>query len=353
MKYKIKKLAVGLSFVSVLFIGCGSSNSSSSPRTTFDKAYYSNIDYNNIDRLSTKFIGKDSRFVNLKTEIKLPKIQIHVWDKNYTIDNISEVQFDIGLMGLYSESEDYLYQQFEKNNLTYIVIDDKHDDKEAMVVSFDQAHILESNDNTMDEMSIITYTSDSLIVVYPETIIANGTAIVEYNRIDNFAVIKDGDLGLNVFNKMVDITQNYPNIKEIRLKNIAGSVHDDINMQTGLLLRKARLNTYVIDTESEDTDIASGGVDLFTAGVKRKIENQETVKLGIHSWAEHNMDGVTVEGKDFPKEHKRHHDQLLYFCKMLGVDVGYDFYFHTLEASDAENIHPMTDDELADYNILN
>ena len=130
-------------------------------------------------------------------------------------------------------------------------------------------------------------------------------------------------------------------------------MNDDINMQTGLLLRKAGLNTYVIDTDSKKTDIASGGVDLFTAGVKRRIEDEEKVKLGIHSWAEDNSKGVSVEGKDFPKEHKRHHDQLLYFSKMLGAEVGYNFYFHTLEVSDAKDIHPMTDDELSDYNILN
>ena len=202
-------MALALSLASVLFIGCGSSSN-----PTFDKAYYKNIDYSNVDKLSNKFIARDPRFVDLKTEIALPKISIEAWGQNYTIDYIEETQFDIGLMGLSSETEDYVYQQFEKNNLIYIAIDDKHDDKEALIASFDKAHISKVNDPKISGQSIITYTSDSLVVVYPETVIVNGTAIIEYDKVENFAVIRDGDLGLNAFNKMLDITQNYPNIKE-------------------------------------------------------------------------------------------------------------------------------------------
>jgi hypothetical protein len=327
-------------------IGCGSS-SSTTERTTFDKAYYEKIDYSNIDTLSTKFIEKDPRFVDLKTEIPLPTISIEAWDKNYTVEMIQKGIDEEGRYVIQSITEEFVYEFSVEGNLTLISIDDLKDTNELVTIAFDKEHIATTADPDIEEMSVKTYKFNSFTIVIPEIMDANGNAIIEYNKKDNFAIIRDGDLGLNAFNKMVDITQNYPNIKTIVLQNIDGSVHDAINMQTGLLLRKAKLATLVVDTEGEGTDIASGGVDLFTAGVKRNIENPDTIKLGIHSWAE-----GEIEGRDFPKEHKRHHDQLLYFSKMLGVDKGYDFYFHTLEVAEAEDIHVMTDDEINEFDIL-
>ena len=355
MKYNIGKMVLVLVLVSIVSVGCGGSSTAKkedSNRTTFDKAYYKSINYTDVDKLSSKFIGKDPRFTNFKTEIPLPTVEISMGGKKYSIDTISEAVDEEGTEIKYYQSENLVFVMYNEHNVTIITVIDNTIEK-TLSIAFSSESISEIDDPSVKGIKIYKFTSGDLNVSFPEAVTVNGSATIEYNKVSNFAIIRDGDLGVNVFNKLVDITQNYPNITEIGLKNIDGSVHDDINMQTGLLLRKAGLNTYVLDTEGEGTDIASGGVDLFTAGVKRKIENQETVKLGIHSWAGENDEGVRIEGKDFPKEHKRHHDQLLYFCKMLGVDVGYDFYFRTLEAADADNIHSMTDDELVEYNILN
>jgi hypothetical protein len=348
MRY-FKRTILPLSILTLIgfnFIGCGNS-SSTTERTTFDKAYYEKIDYSNIDKLSKQFLEKDPRFVDLKTEIPLPTISVQAWDKNYTIETIQKGITEEGKYVIQSITEDFIYEFSVEGNLTFISIDDTKDANELVTIAFDKEHITTTADPDIEDMSIKSYKFNSFTIVIPEIMDANGNAIIEYNKKEDFAIIRDGDLGLNAFNKMVDITQNYPNIKTIVLKNIDGSVHDAINMQTGLLVRKAKLATFVEDTEGDNTDIASGGVDLFTAGLKRDIENEESVKLGIHSWAE-----GKIEGRDFPKEHKRHHDQLLYFSKMLGVDKGYDFYFHTLEVAEAEDMHIMTDDEINEFDIL-
>ena len=355
----IKQITLAISLSSLLLIGCGSSNSTNNDKDTnkstnvvFNKAYYKSIDYSNIDQLSTKFLGTDPRFVNLSTQIQLPVISVQTADKNYTIDKIEKAQFDNGTQVLAYESKDLVYQQYQEGDKMRIDLVDKANNNETLSVLFDEAHVSEIPNPKMKGTTITTYASEHLTVVFPDAITVNGSVSIDYNSTSEYAIIQDGALGLNTFNKLVDITQNYPNIKTIVLKNIDGSVHDDINMQSGLLLRKAGLNTYVVDTEGESTDIASGAVDLFISGAKREIENNETVSLGIHSWAEEGNDGKKIEGRDFPKEHKKHHDQLLYFGEMLGVDKGYDFYFHTLEVSEADDIHPMSKEELIEFDIL-
>ena len=176
-----------------------------------------------------------------------------------------------------------------------------------------------------------------------------GSVDIIYNHTDDYAIIQNGDLGIKDFNAMVDITKNYPNIKEIRLKNIDGSL-SQLTTQTGLLLRKHGLNTKVLQTvKGNDTDIASGGVDLFTAGVLRNIENGS--KLGVHSWSS-NEAGKDIQAKDYAKNDKAHHDQILYFTTMLGFEKGYDFYFFTINVAFGDDMHTMTLKEIEKYNFI-
>ena len=62
------------------------------------------------------------------------------------------------------------------------------------------------------------------------------------------------------------------------MTQISGSVNDAVNMHTGRLLRKNGFTTKLLS----DSDIASGGVDLFCAGAKRIVE--KGAKIGVHSW---------------------------------------------------------------------
>ena len=96
----------------------------------------------------------------------------------------------------------------------------------------------------------------------------------------------------------------------------------------------------------DDAIIASGGVDFFVAGIKRS--RGSNTRIGVHSWAEPDFTAT-----DFPEGHEHHLPYINYY-----VAVGYtqkqaeDFYYFTIYAADADDIHWMTDEQIALYNIL-
>ena len=133
---------------------------------------------------------------------------------------------------------------------------------------------------------------------------------------------------------------NHKNVKTIVLTQVDGSINDAVNMHTGRILREAGLNTKVL----EDSDIASGGVDLFCAGKKRFIA--KGAKLGVHSWS-----GDNINADELPKNHPAHQYQLAYFTQMLGKKRGTDFYFYTLTSAPPESIHYMSEEELKNWKL--
>lgn len=132
-----------------------------------------------------------------------------------------------------------------------------------------------------------------------------------------------------------------PNARSLVLLNVPGSVDDLSNLKVARKVRASGLTTFI----PADGMVASGGTDLFLAGTERKIE--EGACLGVHSWA-----GGTIfslkQGKDFPKDDPEHQKYLTYYTEM-GIPT--DFYWYTLDAADAENMHWMTDVEIQKYRM--
>jgi hypothetical protein len=150
-----------------------------------------------------------------------------------------------------------------------------------------------------------------------------------------------GDLGTKTYVQIKDLIKNHPEIKTIVMTKISGSVNDAVNMHTGRLLHENGFTTKVLAR----SDIASGGVDLFCAGVNRIVE--KGAKIGVHSWC--CVNGLTAI--EIPKDHPAHQYQLEYFTMILGPENGPAFYFYTLEASPFDNVHYMTDEEIKKWNI--
>jgi hypothetical protein len=151
-----------------------------------------------------------------------------------------------------------------------------------------------------------------------------------------------GGLGTRAYNQIFDLHLNHPEITTIVEKRISGSLHDDINMQTGRLIRKYGLNTHLTST----SDIASGGVDLFCSGKKRSKE--AGAKLGVHSWSSEDV----ANASDLPESSPLHQNQIDYFTEMLGTPTGKEFYFYTINAAPANQIHQMNEAEIAEYHLL-
>jgi len=150
----------------------------------------------------------------------------------------------------------------------------------------------------------------------------------------------NGDLGVRTYNQIFTLITEHPEVNTIVEVNVSGSVHDDINMQTGRLIRQAGLNTYV----PGNGDIASGGVDLFCAGVNRTIE--KGAKLGVHSWG-----GGGIQAADLPEDSPLHEAQIAYFSEMLGSPLGKDFYFYTINAAPAAEVHYMSPEEITRWQL--
>ena len=155
-----------------------------------------------------------------------------------------------------------------------------------------------------------------------------------------------GGLGTRAYNQIFDLIQNNPEVKTIVEQKVSGSIHDDINMQTGRLIRNAKLSTHLEST----SDIASGGVDLFCSGFNRTMKTG--AKLGVHSWSGEDDNGEKVEAGELPVDSPLHTNQINYFTEMLGDEIGKDFYFYTINIASADNIHYMSEDDISDYSIL-
>ncbi len=327
-------------FISLLFVSCDTEKEKKI--LPYSKEYYKNIIENNagsanIDNISSKLIDRTYSFVDLNTKISIP-------DTIVTINN-QEIKYTLKDYSTLSESQ-VIYDK-DDNKLEILL---SEDNEESVKINF-----TDSNDNifTCEGVNIADNiakcNSSELMVEFSMDLFSYGNVEIIYNDTDNYAIIQNGDLGIKDFNSILDITTNYPNIKEIRLKNIDGSL-SQLTTQTGLLLRKHGLNTKVLQTVAgDDTDIASGGVDLFTAGVLRNIEDGS--KLGVHSWSS-NEDGKEIQAKDYAKNDKAHHDQILYFSTMLGFEKGYEFYFFTINVAFDDNMHTMTLKEIEKYNFI-
>lgn len=138
--------------------------------------------------------------------------------------------------------------------------------------------------------------------------------------------------------KLRTIFADYPNIKWVVLTNVPGSMADDANLEGAHWLREKGIQTYI----PKGGSVASGGTDLFLAGTKRVLRANSTV--GVHSWGA----GPGLEGKDFPRDSKEHK---LYLDYYLAMEIPTDFYWFTLEAAGADNIHNMTLEEIKKYNL--
>ncbi|KIN77444.1 hypothetical protein [Sulfitobacter mediterraneus] len=117
-----------------------------------------------------------------------------------------------------------------------------------------------------------------------------------------------------------------------------GSLDDQAVLRMGYFLRDRRLNTHL----TAQSEIYSGAVDLFLAGVRRTAQNGAVI--GVHSWA----DGFG-EGSSYPKDAAEHQANAQYTRDMLGSDA---FYWFTLQAAPSDGIHEMTRGELARFGVL-
>ena len=126
------------------------------------------------------------------------------------------------------------------------------------------------------------------------------------------------------------------------LKNIAGSINDEANYEFGRAVNISKLNTHI----PAKGMVASGGTDLFMAGIERTIEDGACV--GVHSWSWTHKSAEDRDGSNLSRTNLAHDKFLKYFDE-IGVDRS--FYWFTLEAAGAKSMYWMTVADIKKYKI--
>ncbi|AVX03223.1 beta-lactamase [Maritalea myrionectae] len=157
-------------------------------------------------------------------------------------------------------------------------------------------------------------------------------------EVEGNIVHMDYEITSRTYNQFVRLHQKNPQVDTILMHEIDGSTDDEVMIKLGYYLRKHGFKTK-LHSESE---IYSGGVDLFLAGVERTMERGAII--GVHSWSDGERDGA-----DYPRSSPEHDMNRNYIKAMLGRD---GFYWFTLEAAPADDIHIMSEGEIRKYRLL-
>jgi hypothetical protein len=173
------------------------------------------------------------------------------------------------------------------------------------------------------------------------TCLATPVAAQDYEPVEFFAqgreIIAVGDIDGEALDIFLDVVEDNPQVDTLVLEWIGGSVDDAANLELSRAVRALGLATLV----PADGLVASGGTDLFLAGRTRILEPGACV--GVHSWA-----GDGIEGRDLPRDAREHAPYLHYYAEM---GVAKDFYWFTLDAASAEDMHWMTATEAANFGL--
>lgn len=158
-------------------------------------------------------------------------------------------------------------------------------------------------------------------------------------KVDGDRALMSGVIDGTTPKQVQTLIDDHPNVKTIVMQQVDGSADDEANLMAARLVRKHGFHTHV----PADGEIASGGTDFFLAGATRTVA--EGAKLGVHSWA--TGDGLT--GDQVPKDDPQHKLYLDYYAEM-GIPA--DFYWFTVQAAPAEDMHWMTMAEIEQYQMV-
>lgn len=162
-------------------------------------------------------------------------------------------------------------------------------------------------------------------------------------EIDGSVVKMNGAINAKTYGQFVKLFEANPQITTIYEEDVPGSVDDDTMIKLSYYIREKGLNTMI----GCDSAIDSGGVDLFLAGVERIVDCADksiTPHIGVHSWG----DG-SKSASDFPKDAPEHEMNRKYIEDMIGSDA---FYWFTIYAATADDIHIMTRTEIDQYGLI-
>lgn len=160
---------------------------------------------------------------------------------------------------------------------------------------------------------------------------------------DNLTIEMNGDITSSVLEEFNKLLNAFPKVNQINIVECGGSSDDEVNLKLSAKVHQKSISIHLMDNGI----IASGGVDFFVAGIKRT--KGINTKIGVHSWGGDGDEQAT----DYPIGHANHLPYIDYY-KSIGFSQqqAEDFYYFTIYAASADDIHWMTDEEIEKYNII-
>ncbi|MEP1093673.1 MAG: hypothetical protein ABJG78_01110 [Cyclobacteriaceae bacterium] len=176
-----------------------------------------------------------------------------------------------------------------------------------------------------------------------DSVSASTISIAPFSIVNDTTLSLNGDIDSKTLITFNEAIKRNPNTRLLIFKEAPGSEDDETNVKVGRRLHELTMNTHV----ENNGFIASGAVDLFLAGINRSLG--ENTKVGVHSWS----DG-TREATDFPRDSDEHQFFIRYYTDIgLSQQLAEDFYFFTIDAASAADVHWMTQSEIEKYSIAN
>jgi hypothetical protein len=159
----------------------------------------------------------------------------------------------------------------------------------------------------------------------------------------NFEVDKNtayisGILNSNLVSQLSDFIKQNPNVTDLVLVDIPGSVDQHATMEGARLIRRLGLNTHIAQTGY----VLSGGVDLFLGGVERTIGAGAGV--GVHAWS----DGSRMKAANVNVADSIHAAYVNFYLEM---GVPERFYWFSLDAAPADRVYFLSPEETYDYQL--
>ena len=116
--------------------------------------------------------------------------------------------------------------------------------------------------------------------------------------------------------------QDFPQITTLTMQECPGTFDDRANLKVGRMIRAAGIVTYVPAGGS----VRSGGVELFLAGVERRID--DGAKFAVHAWE----DDAGLEASDYSATAPENRKYLAYYREM-GMSEGEASAFYAMTNS--------------------
>ena len=191
--------------------------------------------------------------------------------------------------------------------------------------------------NTMKWLSLLAMAFLAGCAAPPVTSIGAQSDELSIEIEENTAYLS-GVLGSDLVRQLSGFIQQNPNVTDLVLVDIPGSMDQQATMEGARLIRRLGLNTHIAQTGY----VLSGGVDLFLGGVERTIGAGAGV--GVHAWS----DGSKMKAANVNVAGSVHATYVNFYLEM---GVPERFYWFSLDAAPADRVYFLSPEEVYDYQL--